>query len=125
MLENGGLLLMARVVLFHRDMFNSSPPAAYPHQKGYPYTPLPFIFKWEGAQHDEFWLGEMKGILQRLRKAALELGCTSNTAPADPNHSLAETPLSAIYGKNLERLVELRQEYDPHRVMDRTGGFRI
>ena len=35
------------------------------------------------------------------------------------------TPLEKMYGQNVNRLREIKEEYDPFRVMDLTGGFRF
>jgi hypothetical protein len=41
------------------------------------------------------------------------------------NYALPNTPLSNLYGENVDRLISIKQEYDPQNVMGLTGGFRF
>lgn len=42
-----------------------------------------------------------------------------------PNYALADTPLVELYGDNVARLQEIKDKYDPNRVMSLAGGFKL
>ncbi|CAF4165623.1 unnamed protein product, partial [Adineta steineri] len=42
-----------------------------------------------------------------------------------PNYALDNTPLIKMYGKNLDRLKSIRQQWDPENIMYLTGGFKF
>jgi Berberine and berberine like len=41
------------------------------------------------------------------------------------NYALFSTPLVDMYGKNVERLREIRRAIDPEDVMGLAGGFKF
>ncbi|KAL4062729.1 hypothetical protein V8B97DRAFT_1877531, partial [Scleroderma yunnanense] len=100
--------------------------SAWPHKTGQKNYPLIVILKWDEEKNDEHWVNFMQRLIQSLRNAANQEGCTSAELPVDPNTAFAgDTDASAIYQQNYDRLVHIRRDIDPHNVMDRTGGFRI
>lgn len=46
-------------------------------------------------------------------------------APKYPNYALFDTPAENLFGRNLERLHEIKARIDPHDVMGLAGGFKI
>ena len=61
----------------------------------------------------------------RIRDVAIEDGQDITNAPLYPNYALFDTPLSDMYGGNVDKLRALRQRVDPHDVMGLAGGFRF
>jgi hypothetical protein len=47
-----------------------------------------------------------------------------NAAPY-VNYALFGTPLETMYGQHLERLHEIKEEYDPQDVMGLAGGWKF
>lgn len=41
------------------------------------------------------------------------------------NYALADTPLEAMYGVNVERLRSIKKQMDPGNVMGLAGGFKF
>ena len=123
--SRGGLQIYVDIWPFLPTIFDHSSSSAWPHTKGHPSGPLVINFKWEGEEHDSFWLSAIEKMTFALRILALEQGCTTFDAAEYYNLSLDNVTASDIYRGNMARLLELRQKYDPAKVMDRTGGFRI
>jgi hypothetical protein len=42
-----------------------------------------------------------------------------------PNYAIWDTPVKQIYGRNLQRLRNIRDAVDPDNVMSLTGGFKV
>jgi hypothetical protein len=104
-------------------MFDNSSPAAWPHIKGRPSGPLVINFKWE--KNDSFWLPAIEKVTADIREVALKEECTTPKTPYYYNLSLDNVTTSDIYRGHLPKLKHLREKYDPNKVMDHTGGFRI
>lgn len=45
--------------------------------------------------------------------------------PLYGNYALADTPLEAMYGANVEKLKNMKKEVDPENVMGLAGGFKF
>jgi hypothetical protein len=120
-----GTLVLIDVWPFHPTIFDNSTPSAWPHVKGKACGPLPVYFLWKNAEHDDFWIAEMKGALKTIQDVAIKEKCATDDLPIYCNTSLEDTPPELIYRGNLERLKQIRAKYDPQNVMGNTGGFRI
>jgi hypothetical protein len=123
--SHGGLQIYPDIWPFLPTIFDNSPPSAWPHTKGNPSMPLVLNFKWQDKGNDKFWLDAIEAMTSELRTLALEQGCTTPDTAEYYNLSLDNVTTSDIYRGNMDRLIALRQKYDLHKVMDRTGGFRI
>ncbi|KAK4170851.1 hypothetical protein QBC36DRAFT_111704 [Triangularia setosa] len=98
--------------------------SAFPHAD----SPLPLnlYFSWASAAHDEFWYNRMKQSLATLKQVAIEEGIYSDSFTSYPNYAISGTTAEELYGEvNAERLREIRDIYDPAKVMDLAGGFEI
>lgn len=42
-----------------------------------------------------------------------------------PNYAIANTTAEELYGENTQRLREIKQRFDPRRIMDLAGGFAL
>ncbi len=67
----------------------------------------------------------LRALSAELIQAGIEDGQDLKHASHYTNYALFGTPLWQMYGKNVPRLREIRKQYDPHRVMDLTGGFKF
>ena len=67
----------------------------------------------------------MRALSAELTHAGIKDGQDLEHAARYTNYALFGTPLEQIYGKNVPRLREIKERYDPHRVMDLTGGFKF
>jgi len=121
----GGLQIYVDIWPFLSTIFDNSPPSAWPHTKGNPSGPLVINFKWKGQENDSFWVPAIEKLTCAIRGCALQQGCTTPNAAEYYNLSLDNVDTSDIYRENMASLIALRQKYDPMKVMDRTGGFRI
>ena len=67
-------------------------------------------------------------IVEGIKQSAANL--QANTSETEQlslygNYALADTPLEAIYGMNVEKLTSIKKEVDPENVMGLAGGFKF
>jgi hypothetical protein len=62
---------------------------------------------------------------EQARAALLADGQDVSRAAVYVNYALYDTPLEDMYGRNVQRLREIRTEIDPEDVMGLTGGFKF
>ncbi|KAM0791645.1 hypothetical protein ACM66B_006081 [Microbotryomycetes sp. NB124-2] len=111
---------------FVKTLYDNSNGGAYPHSSSRPLLPLNLYFSWSNPLEDNFWRNEMKKSAELLLDIARKEGQAVDPQIRYPNYALADTPLVELYGQdNLARLKQIKQKYDPTRVMDLTGGFKI
>ena len=67
----------------------------------------------------------LRALSAKLIQTGIEDGQDLNNASHYTNYAISGTPLERMYGENVHRLGEIRKKYDPHRVMDLTGGFKF
>ena len=60
-----------------------------------------------------------------LESAGIQDGQDLKNAAAYVNYAITGTPLKKIYGGNVPRLREIREEYDPEDVMGLAGGWKF
>ena len=60
-----------------------------------------------------------------LVEAGIKDGQDLKNAAPYVNYALFGTPLETMYGQHLERLREIREEYDPKDVMGLAGGWKF
>lgn len=124
-ISHGGVQMYPDFWPFSSSLFNNSKDCAWPHVKGSPNTPLVLNFKWQGKDHDAYWLPMIEKITSELRQSAIALGCAVAGAPNYCNLAVEDVTVADIYRGNLNKLSSIRQKWDSTKVMDRTGGFRI
>ena len=120
-----GLQIYVDIWPFLPSMYDHSPRCAWPHTAGEPNGPLVINFKWTDATFDQYWYDAIKNVTEELTKEAVNQNVTTSKTPQYYNLSLDETHVGKIYHDNLKELEGIRAKYDPNKVMDRTGGFRI
>ena len=67
----------------------------------------------------------VRSLSTSIFNAGIKDGQDLKDASHYPNFAMYGTPLEKMYGQNVNRLREIKEEYDPFRVMDLTGGFRF
>lgn len=67
----------------------------------------------------------MKDIARQITAQAVAEGQDVADAAIYGNYALADTPLEAIYGDNVERLRAIHAAVDPSNVMGLAGGFKF
>jgi hypothetical protein len=87
--------------------------------------PSSLYFGWSDKSLDEYIYEEMSELSASLIEAGIKDGQDLEDAAHYPNYALHGTPLEQMYGDNVERLYNIRRRYDPFRVMDLTGGFKL
>jgi hypothetical protein len=80
---------------------------------------------WSDEKEDEFWITTLNRTLNKLRKAARELGLTTKKPAYYSNISLETVPSHKIYRDNMTWLRAVKAQYDPTDVMGLAGGHKI
>ena len=80
---------------------------------------------WVDAKSDNDVYDAIRQSAARIREVAIQDGQNITNAPLYPNYALFGTPLSDMYGENVDKLRSLRQRVDPHNIMGLAGGFRF
>ena len=106
-------------------MSHNSAPTAYPPTRDRVYFPLALYAGWVDAKYDNDFYDAVRQSAARIRDIAIQDGQDITNAPLYPNNAIFDTPLSDMYGENVEKLRSLRQRVDPHNVMGLAGGFRF
>ncbi|KAK4047234.1 hypothetical protein OIV83_005537 [Microbotryomycetes sp. JL201] len=125
-LLHSATLISYDVEPFVKTLYDNSNGGAYPHASSRPLLPLNLYFAWSNPFEDQFWRNEMKKSAELLLDIARKEGQAVDPQIRYPNYALADTPLVELYGEeNLTKLKAIKRHYDPTRVMDLTGGFKI
>jgi FAD/FMN-containing dehydrogenase len=83
-------------------------------------------FMWVDPTYDADFLAAVNEAADRFRRiVASEQGALYENSPRYNNYAIYETPLSSIYGENLRALQKLKKRYDPKRVMNLAGGWKL
>lgn len=67
-------------------------------------------------------------MITGMKKGAANLQANlpvTEQLPLYGNYALADIPLEAMYGMNVERLRRIKKEVDPENVMGLAGGFKF
>lgn len=127
-MAKGGTLLTLNVEPFLSNYFNYSQGGAYPHLPS-ANPPLPIImqFGWDLPSQDDYFIKQIQSMADSLLAAYHTDGehRTEVKQIRYPNYALDTTPLSEMYGDNVDRLKTIRQMWDPANVMCLTGGFKF
>ena len=68
----------------------------------------------------------MRDSLERLKEVAIQEGIYDDRFTQYPNYALASSTPEELYGlQNAARLREIREQFDPERIMDLSGGYVI
>ena len=110
---------------FESDIFTHGAPSAYPPDRSHTILPSALLVLWNDKSQDEFVYDSVRSLTASIIEAGIKDGQNLKDAAIYPNYAVYGTPLEAMYGKNVERLREIKRKYDPFHVMDLTGGYRF
>ncbi|KAI6097199.1 FAD-binding domain-containing protein [Pisolithus sp. B1] len=103
----------------------NSTPSAWPPMHKEPIVPIVLSFGWTSEFSDDMMHGLIRQSTSTLFDKAVSLGQGVKDAPLYSNCALFDTPLERMYGNNVERLRKIKNQVDPHRVMNLAGGFKF
>jgi hypothetical protein len=126
-LQDKGLSVTIGAEPFGSTYFSHSKGGAYPHSSSNPLLPLLLYFTWTSPTADVELHAAIKESTQTLLNAAVSEGqdIAGSKQIVYNNYALPDTPLQSLYGSNLPRLKQIKEQYDPHNVMGLTGGFKL
>ncbi|KAI0258442.1 FAD-binding domain-containing protein [Gloeopeniophorella convolvens] len=119
------VFILYAVQPFDRDIFSHGAPSAYPPDRSRSYCPTNLNFGWTDPARDGAMLDAMRQSTDALWAAALADGQDLADATTYGNYALPDVPSEGVYGKNIQRLREIRRKYDPEDVMSLAGGYRF
>ncbi|KAF8436318.1 hypothetical protein L210DRAFT_3549436 [Boletus edulis BED1] len=123
---HGGKRVVIDIWPFTKTMFDNATECAWPHVKDQPNGPILAYFLWEGSENDKFWIQQMERAMKAIKKKVDKARAPhAKPLPVYLNTTLDTTRVEDVYGDNFEDLKAARKKFDPRRVMDLTGGFRI
>jgi hypothetical protein len=120
-----GVLLVYSLEPFESDFLSHGGPSAYPPNRSLPVFPSSILLEWTNASADEYMANAMRLSAASLVQAGIKDGQDLKNAAPYVNYALFGTPLKTMYGQHLERLHEIREEYDPQDVMGLAGGWKF
>lgn len=95
--------------------------SAWPHNTNA--LPLNLYFAWTNPAEDAFWTNAIKASAAKITAQAQSEGQNLGDLYLYPNYAIAGTPSSQLYGPNLDRLSQLKKQFDPSDVMGLTTYF--
>ena len=104
---------------------HNAAPTAYPPTRDHVYFPLALYAVWLDATYDNEFYDAIRQSAARIRDVAIQDGQDITKAPLYPNYAMFDTPLSDMYGDNVDKLRSLKQRVDPQNVMGLAGGFKF
>jgi hypothetical protein len=110
---------------FEPDIFTHGAPSAYPPDRSRTIHPSLLIISWNDKDLDQHMYDSIRNLSVSLLETAMKDGQDLKDAGPYTNYAVYGTPVEKIYGKNVERLREIKEKYDPFHVMDLTGGFKF
>jgi hypothetical protein len=123
--EDKDVLLVFNLDAFENDILTHGGPSAYPPDRSHTVLPSSLYFGWTDKSKDKYMYDNMRKLSASIIQAGIKDGQDLKHAAHDTNYALYGTRLEKMYGGNVERLRKIRKRYDPHRVMDLTGGFKF
>ena len=110
---------------FEPDFLTHGEQSAYPPDRSLAVFPSLVYVSWTRASADVHMADALRLSAASLVEAAIQDGQDLKNAATYVNYAISGTPLDKMYGKHLERLREIRQEYDPEDVMGLAGGWKF
>ncbi|KAI0260001.1 FAD-binding domain-containing protein [Gloeopeniophorella convolvens] len=110
---------------FESDILTHGGPSPYPADRSQRFCPSSIYFGWSDESLDEEIAQAMRTSAATLHQVGLDDGQKLQDAPPYINYALFGTPLEQMYGKNLPRMREIREKYDPDRIMGLAGGWKF
>ncbi|KAJ7577570.1 hypothetical protein C8J56DRAFT_1007243 [Mycena floridula] len=107
------------------DAFAHATPSAYPHSTSRPVTPFNPWITWSDPNDRDYVHAALKNMSARIQDFAIEQGQSLASDLRYPNYALDDTPLNLMYGSNVQKLHQIKDEVDPQNIMGLTGGFKF
>ena len=124
-----GTILVYTVQTFLPNYLDNSRGGAYNPRvaSSLPLIPLEIQFSWALPSDDQIFLEQAEQTINALLQITLNEGqdVGGSKQILYPNYALDNTPLSKMYGDNVQRLMNIRKSWDPNNVMYLTGGFKF
>ncbi|KAI6127318.1 FAD dependent oxidoreductase [Pisolithus sp. B1] len=103
----------------------ASIPSAWPPTYEGTMMPIVLYFAWISEFSDDMMHHAVRQSTSTLLDKAVSLGQDVKDAPLYSNCALFDTPLERMYGNNVERLRQIKNQIDPYNVMNLAGGFKF
>ncbi|THH19404.1 hypothetical protein EW146_g1749 [Bondarzewia mesenterica] len=113
------------VEIFLPDYFSHGSASAWPADRSVVHYPINVAFAWFDQKYDTAVHEALRRSVAKLRADIMTQGQSIDDATLYPNLPIFGTPVEQMYGKNLERLREIRAVYDPQGIMGLTGGWHF
>lgn len=110
---------------FEPDIFTHGGPSAYPPDRSRTILPSAVVIGWNDKDLDQYVYDSIRNLSASILETVIKDGQDLKDAGPYTNYALYGVPVENIYGKNVARLREIKEKYDPFRVMDLTGGFKF
>jgi len=119
------VLLSYTLEQYESDFLTHGGPSAYPPERSRAFLPSIISYSWTDASVDRLMADAMRLSGASLVEVEIQDGQDLKNASIYGNYALFGTPLEAIYGDHLERLREIKKNYDPDNVMGLAGGWKF
>ena len=112
---------------FESDIFTHGAPSAHPSDRSRTIHPSAVFVGWKDKDLDKdgYVYDSVRNMSASILESAIKDGQDLKDAAPYVNYAIYGTSLEKVYGKNVERLREIKEKYDPFYVMDLTGGFKF
>ncbi len=98
--------------------------AAYPPNRRH-LLPTNIYYSWLLSLSDNLMFESIKQSTEHLSNVAATEGQDIGDLSLYGNYAVFDTPLEKIYGGNLDRLRNIKNQYDPNDVMGLSGGWKF
>ncbi|KAF8879383.1 FAD-binding domain-containing protein [Infundibulicybe gibba] len=99
--------------------------SAYPPSRTPGFLPFNIYYAWALEPFDSEFHDAARESAAHITNLAIAEGQPINGAGLYPNYAIFDTPLTSIYGGNLDRLRSIKAAVDPSNIMGQAGGFKI
>ncbi|KAF8260158.1 FAD-binding domain-containing protein [Lactarius quietus] len=120
-----GVLVVYSLDPYDPDFLTHGSSSAYPPNRTQPVFPSSIYYGWTNVSADQHMGDAIRTSAATLEAVGILDGQDLEDAPAYVNYAISGTPLEKIYGGNVPRLQEIRQNYDPEDVMGLAGGWKF
>ena len=120
-------LVVFQLDAFEADIFTHGGPSAFPPDRSHTVLPSNLFVLWsdKSLDDDSYVYNSLRNLSDSIIEAGIKDGQDLKDAAIYTNYALYGTPVEKMYGKNVARLREIKEKYDPFGVMDLTGGFKF
>ncbi|KAI0071682.1 FAD-binding domain-containing protein [Panus rudis PR-1116 ss-1] len=98
---------------------------AWPPTRSQVYVPTSIYLTWTNPRYDDIMANAIRASAAHLTQVAMDEGQDLTNASPYGNYAIFVTPVDEIFGQNLARMRRIKDNYDPQRVMDLAGGWKV